>query len=266
MRLLMLGTGEALVTKCYNTCFAFQNNGEYFLVDAGGGNGIMTRLEKMDVPYRAIKAMFITHAHSDHVLGAIWIIRMFAEEMLEGRYGGGFVVYCHDELIHVIGTICNLLLTPRHKKYIESGIEFREIKSGDIIDVAGMRVEFFDIHSVKAKQFGFSAVLPDGKRLVCLGDEPFNEANARYVEDADWLMSEAMCLSSEKAIYNPYEKFHSTALDAARLAERMRVRNLLLYHTVDNNLSGRRELYTREAKSCFGGTVFVPDDGDIIDL
>jgi len=31
MRLLMLGTGEALVTKCYNTCFAFQNNGEYFL-------------------------------------------------------------------------------------------------------------------------------------------------------------------------------------------------------------------------------------------
>ena len=46
----------------------------------------------------------------------------------------------------------------------------------------------------------------------------------------------------------------------------MRARNLLLYHTVDNNLTRRRELYTREAKSIFGGNVFVPDDGEIIDL
>jgi len=266
MQLVMLGTGEALVTKCYNTCFAFRNGGDYFLVDAGGGNGIMTRLEEMDIPYNAIKGMFVTHSHSDHVLGAIWIIRMFAEEMLEGRYTGGVVVYCHDELIHVINTVCALLLTPRHRKYIDSGVEFREVKSGELIDVVGMRLEFFDIHSTKAKQFGFSALLPGGKKLVCLGDEPFNEINACYVENADWLLSEAMCLYSEKETYNPYGKSHSTALDAARLAERMRVRNLLLYHTVDNNLSERRELYTREAKSAFSGEVFVPDDGEIIDL
>ena len=40
-RLIMLGTGNALVTRCYNTCFAIQDDDEYFLVDAGGGNGIM---------------------------------------------------------------------------------------------------------------------------------------------------------------------------------------------------------------------------------
>ena len=25
MKLIMLGTGNALVTKCYNTCFVFEN-------------------------------------------------------------------------------------------------------------------------------------------------------------------------------------------------------------------------------------------------
>lgn len=44
--LIILGTGNAAVTKCFNTCFAIQTGEEYFLVDTGGGNGIMTQLEK----------------------------------------------------------------------------------------------------------------------------------------------------------------------------------------------------------------------------
>ena len=36
MKITMLGTGHAVVTKCYNTCFTMEENGAYFLVDAGG--------------------------------------------------------------------------------------------------------------------------------------------------------------------------------------------------------------------------------------
>ena len=36
-----------------------------------------------------------------------------------------------------------------------------------------------------------SQMLPDGQRLCCLGDEPFNESCRSYAEGADWLMSEA---------------------------------------------------------------------------
>ena len=46
MKLTMLGTGNAMVTNCYNTCFAFEEDGRCFLVDAGGGNtiiGVCTR-------------------------------------------------------------------------------------------------------------------------------------------------------------------------------------------------------------------------------
>ena len=42
MELIMLGTGHAMVTKCYNACFALRMGERYFLVDAGGGNGIQT--------------------------------------------------------------------------------------------------------------------------------------------------------------------------------------------------------------------------------
>ena len=41
MKLTMLGTGNAKVTECYNTCFLLSDAGRYFLVDGGGGNGIL---------------------------------------------------------------------------------------------------------------------------------------------------------------------------------------------------------------------------------
>ena len=35
MKLTMLGTGNAAVTACYNTCFVLEEKGQYFLVDGG---------------------------------------------------------------------------------------------------------------------------------------------------------------------------------------------------------------------------------------
>ena len=38
MKLTILGTGNATVTECYNTCFALSDGNRHFLVDTGGGN------------------------------------------------------------------------------------------------------------------------------------------------------------------------------------------------------------------------------------
>ena len=43
-RLHVLGTGNAMVTRCYNTCFALQSDDGLLLVDAGGGNGILRQM------------------------------------------------------------------------------------------------------------------------------------------------------------------------------------------------------------------------------
>ena len=48
-KLYVFGTGNAQATRCYNTCFAIRDEDEYFMVDAGGGNGILRVLEDMDV-------------------------------------------------------------------------------------------------------------------------------------------------------------------------------------------------------------------------
>lgn len=172
----MLGTGNALATRCYNTCFTLHSSGGTVLMaDAGGGNGVLTQLER-----------------------------------------------------------------------------------------AGMQCE--DIHSTKERQFGFTALLPDGQRLCCLGDEPYNPLCEQYAECADWLMSEAFCLYEDRKRFQPCEKHHSTVLDAARLAETLHVKNLILYHTEDKTLETRKERYTSEAKTAFSGQVWAPGNLEIITL
>lgn len=52
MKITFLGTGNALTTKCYNTCFLLQENDDYFLVDGGGGNQILSQLEKINVDWK----------------------------------------------------------------------------------------------------------------------------------------------------------------------------------------------------------------------
>ena len=74
--IIMLGTGSATVTKCYNTCFIVREDDDMLMVDAGGGNGILGQLQKAGVGIGEIHNLYVTHAHTDHILGVIWIVRM----------------------------------------------------------------------------------------------------------------------------------------------------------------------------------------------
>ena len=134
------------------------------------------------------------------------------------------------------------------------------LNDGEQFEAGGFAMQCFDIHSTKEYQFGFTARLSDGQRLCCLGDEPFSPLCRQYAENADWLMNEAFCLYEDRERFQPYEKQHSTVLDAARLADELNVKNLILYHTEDHTLDTRRQRYTKEAKTAFCGRVLVPDD------
>ena len=109
-------------------------------------------------------------------------------------------------------------------------------------------------------------VLPDGQVLTCLGDEPCNPACLDYARGADWLLTEAFCLYEDRDTFKPYEKHHSTALDGAKMAAELEVKNLVLYHTEDKTIATRKIRYTAEAKSVFPGAVYVPDDLEVIEL
>lgn len=258
--LIIFGTGNAAVTKCYNTCFAIQNEGEYLLVDAGGGNQILKLLEDADISLSDIHEMFVTHSHTDHVLGVIWVVRMVATLMNKGKYEGEFHIYCHEELKGILEQLCELTLIKKMTSLIGKRILLIPVADREVRAAAGMQLTFFDIFSTKTKQYGFRADFADGFSLVCPGDEPLNGADEDLAAGCDLLMSEAFCLYEEREIFKPYEKHHSTALDAGELAQRLGVKALLLYHTEDSGLAGRKVRYTLEAKQKFDGTVYVPDD------
>lgn len=265
-KLIVLGTGNAKVTKCYNTCFAIYDGEEYFLVDAGGGNQILRILEDKNIKLSKIKNIFVTHSHTDHILGIIWVVRMIAQEMLSGKYKENLKIYAHAELIQKIKTICELVLTPKLIKLFEDKIEFIQVESNEQKQIMNMNFTFFDICSTKEKQFGF-ILQTEGQKITFLGDEPLNKEKCeKYIEGADWLLSEAFCRYEEREKYKPYEKHHSTVKDAAEIAQKFSIKNLVLWHTEDDNLEKRKKLYTEEAKTYFEGKVFVPDDLEEINL
>ena len=268
-QITMLGTGNATVSQIYNTCFLLKTSSTLMLVDAGGGNGILAQLRKVNVLISDIHHLFVTHAHTDHVLGVIWVIRMVAQ--CKG-YEGLLHVYGNDKVMKVIKTIIDMILAKKQLAKVAERVVFHQLEDGDCFEVGDMKLECFDIQSTKEKQFGFRAELPSSDEsdkplvLACLGDEPYNEQNRRYIVGADWMMCEAFCLYADRDTFKPYEKCHSTALDAGKLAEELGVKNLILYHTEEKTLANRKENYTREAAENFKGRIFVPDDLEVIEL
>ena len=63
MKLTILGTGNATVSECYNTCYAISDEGKHFLVDAGGGNRILKVLKDTGIDMNDIHDIFVTHEH-----------------------------------------------------------------------------------------------------------------------------------------------------------------------------------------------------------
>ncbi len=258
--LIILGTGNANAVRCYNTCFALRRGDEYFLIDAGGGNGILRQLEDAGIPLTGIHHIFLSHEHTDHLLGMVWMIRMIAAAMRQGRYEGNLHLYMHSDLVETLLTIVRLTVQGKFVRLIGERILFHPLQDGDTVEILGGRYTFFDIQSGKAKQYGFLTHLPDGKKFVFAGDEPYRACERPYVEGADWLLHEAFCLYSERERFRPYEKFHTTVKDACEMAEGLGVKRLILYHTEDKHYQNRKELYLAEGRPYFSGELYVPYD------
>ena len=286
MKITMLGTGNAMVTECYNTCFVIscreshkqsheksyekvheESHGErHFLVDGGGGNAIFRQLKSAGYDWMDMKEIFVTHKHIDHILGIIWLVRAVCQSMGQGNYEGEVNIYAHDEVIGLIKDLTDQLLWEKQTRSIGKRIHLITVQDKETREINGSKVTFFDIQSSKDKQFGFSMELSGKERLTCCGDEPYNECEKEYVQGSKWLLHEAFCLSSQADIFKPYEKHHSTVKDVCELAEGLGVQNLILYHTEDKNIQNRKEMYYEEGSRYFHGALYIPEDLESIPL
>lgn len=264
-QLIALGTGNAQSIRFYNTCFVLKTDNGCILCDAGGGNGIMKQLKECGIEWDDIHHLIITHAHSDHLTGVLWVIRMISTAMNQGKYEGELHIYCHDSIRDGMTALCRLSLQPKMHRHIGKDILFHSVEDGSEYKVCGRNVRFFDIYSTKMLQYGFTFPLSDGRKLCCLGDEPYNPQCESQVSGSDWLLCEAFCLYGEKERFKPYEKNHSTVKEACELAEQLGVSSLVIWHTEDSH-ENRKQLYSEEGKCFFHGNLFVPDDLEVLDL
>ncbi|MDR1604223.1 MAG: MBL fold metallo-hydrolase [Gracilibacteraceae bacterium] len=263
VRLTMLGTGHAMTTRCYNTCFALAGNadGNYILIDAGGGNQILTRIEAAGLTWPALEAVYLTHAHTDHILGVPWLLRRFAY----APDGARRVIYGHADVLAALHLICRATLGPDFQERVSGAVAYRTVADGDTFRAAGLDLRAFDVQADRMRQFGLEAAWAGG-RFVYTGDGRYNAGADSRAVGADWLMGEAFCLERDREFYRPGEKGHGTARDAGLLAARLGAANLVLVHTEDDHLSERRRDYSREAGEVFPGRVHVPDDLETIEL
>jgi ribonuclease Z len=266
MKLTMLGTGNALVTECYNTCFIIEDNGQLFMVDGGGGNAILHQIKHAGYDWMNIRHIFVTHKHVDHLMGIIWMVRMICQFMDHGEYKGEACIYSHREVLDLIRELADKLLQKKEAAFIDKRLNLVEVKDGGSLEIIGHDFTFFDIQSTKAKQYGFCMNIENGRRLICCGDEPLTTAAEHYAVGSEWMLHEAFCLYSQAEIFDPYEKHHSTVKDACELGERLGVKNLLLYHTEDKNLADRKRLYAEEGTEYFSDTLWIPDDLESLEV
>lgn len=266
-KIIVLGTRAVTAISGYNTCFVLEDkNGGHFLVDTGGGNGIMRQLEYANIGVSSIHDIFISHKHSDHLLGILWVFREVNILMNKDKYDGVLNIYCHDEVASIIRMMVTSILRKSQYKHLDERVFIKIIHDEEIINVLDYKIEIMDIQAKSDKQYGFKVHLNNGKTLIFAGDEPLNEMIFDKVRCADYLLHEAYCLEAEAGKYKPYEKDHATVELACLKAEELNVKNLVLWHRHESLEESRNIQYQEAAKKVFNGKVYVPEDLDVIEL
>lgn len=265
-KLIFLGTGHALAYHCYTTCLALTDGAHTFVTDGGGGNGVFMQMERANMRPDDVTDLFISHAHTDHLIGAIWLVRVIGHQFDRSGRTTPLHVYGHASVLETFRTICNLLVGGQVLSHFDKDIIFHAVESGDTHTIGHWQVTFFDTGAAKTTQYGWRATLENGKALVFLGDEPLTDVGLPYAKNADYLVHEAMCLEADADKYHPHRIHHSSVVDAANNATRAGAKHLILFHAEDKDLDTRKARYTAEAAAHFDGPVDAPDDLDVFIL
>ena len=225
-KIIMLGVGNGGTLDLYNTCFAIQHDNDNFLVYTGGSIEIIKKLNQANIDYKKIKHIFISHSHTDHILGIFWLFKKLSGLAMHGEINEKINFYCNDVVFESIMEVSKYILPKKLMDAIYNIVDFKVLHDGDSYNINGIEYTFFDIHAKGTKQFGFECII-NNKRLVFLGDETLNPELYNRVKGADYVMHEAFCLDSEENIFHAYEKNHSTAKSASEVMNKLDVKNIV---------------------------------------
>jgi ribonuclease Z len=301
MKLTILGCYAATPRTFTNpTSQVLEIRNRMFLIDCGEGTQVQLRRNK--IKFSKINHIFISHLHGDHFYGLVGLVSTFmllnrvndlhiygpkgVKEVitLQLRLSNSWTsygLYFHElessgpEIIYEDEKVTVSTIPLKHRIYT-NGFLFKEKTGEKKLNAAAMKEYQIEVCYFQNIKNGKDITLDDGtvipndrltfepvppKSYAFCSDTVFDETIVQFVKDADVLYHESTFLESEAALAK--KTMHSTAKEAAQIALRANVKQLVLghYSTRYDNLS----LFKEEAETIFDN-VLLADDGVSFDF
>ena len=265
---VMLGTGTpGPLPDVWGPATAVVVGSRVFLVDAGVG--VERRLAAARLPTNGVTAVFITHLHSDHVLGLAdliftsWVMGRSRPFPVYGPHGLArmtqhlYEAFSEDIRVRTEGL--------EHESREGYRVEVREIGPSVVYDSGGVRVTAFQVeHGEWREAYGYRFDVP-GRSIVLSGDTRPSGELVRMATGVDVLIHEVQPSDStpppgkrsagEWARY--VAAYHTTALELGELAARAQPKHLVVYH---DGRRGRADRILADIRRSFSGAVTLAAD------
>ena len=241
-RVTLLGTGSpAPVMRRFGPAVLVQAGGRTLLIDSG--RGVTQRLFQLGVRLGAIDALFITHLHSDHVVGIpdLWLtgwldaayaqrrgpFRVYGPTGSQGMMDGLAKAYDWD----IKARIADQNLDPGNVRS-----EVTELRPGVAYDQGGVKVTAFEVDHGELLKPAFGFRIDYGGRSVSIsGDTRFSENLIKHAAGSDLLIhqvaaarEELLALPSFKVILD----HHTKPEEAGTVFSRVKPKLAVYYHFV----------------------------------
>lgn len=239
-------------------------NDNVYLVDAG--RGATQRLWASGHPLKSLKAVFLTHLHSDHTSGlpdlfnTSWIFGRYAPLRLLGPPGTRELA---DAMVAFFAADIPIRrdLTEMHPgagatvdaRVIEEGVAYAD---GDLT-VTAFRVD----HRPVKDAFGYRFE-SGGRVIVISGDTRPSENLIKHAKGADVLVQEAYLSEHFDRVDTPevaarLKAYHTSAEEAGQIAAAAGVKLLVLTHLIP---TGADQTFLERASKHFKGRIVVGRD------
>jgi len=301
MKLTILGCYAATPRTISNpTSQVLEIKNRVFLIDCAEGTQV--QLRKSKVKFSKINHIFISHLHGDHFYGLVGLISTFMllnresdltvhgpkgiKEiiLLQLRASGSFTGYnlyfnelesTKSETIFEDDRVVVKTIPLKHRVYT-NGFLFQEKNIERKLNVEA--VEEYDIDKVYYNKIKYGGditlengtVIPNSeltfdpqvaKSYAFCSDTLYDESIIPLIENVDYLYHESTFLESEAHLSE--RTMHSTAKEAATIALKANVGNLILGHY--STRYGDISLFKEEAETIFPN-VILADDGKEIEM